>query len=58
MQRIEAFLDTVMARTGGLAAAEGFNGARWRSHGIPWGTGIYASVRANSLHLATLYMSR
>jgi hypothetical protein len=58
VQRIEAFLDTVMARTQTHAAQQGACEARWKEQGIPWDASIYRSVRANSLHLATLYMSR
>ena len=55
---MEAFLDTVMTRTQGLAAREGAHAAEWRQHCIPWDACIHRSVRVNSLHLATLYMSR
>ena len=55
---MEAFLDTVMARTQGLAAREDAHAAEWRQHGIPWDGCIHRSVRVNSMHLATLYMSR
>ena len=55
---MEAFLDTVMMRTQGLAAREGAHEAEWKQHGIPWDASIHRSVRVNSLHLATLYMSR
>ena len=58
VQRIEAFLDTVMRRTQGLAQRAAANEALWKGQGIPWDTSIFASVRANSLPLATLYMSR
>ena len=58
VQRIEAFLDTVMARTQGAAQRVAANEALWKGQGIPWDAAIFASVRANSLHLATLYMSR
>lgn len=58
VQRIEAFLDTVMARTQTHAARQGASEAKWKQQGIPWDASIYRSVRANSLHLATLYMSR
>ena len=58
VQRIEAFLDTVMRRTQGLAQRAAANEALWKGQGIPWDAAIFASVRANSLHLATLYMSR
>ena len=58
MQRIEAFLDTVMGRTQGAAQRAAANEALWKGQGIPWDAAIFASVRANSLHLATLYMSR
>lgn len=55
---MEAFLDTVMARTQGLAARGNAREAEWKQHSIPWDACIYRSVRVNSLHLATLYMSR
>ena len=55
---MEAFLDTVMMRTQGLAAREGAHEDEWKQHSIPWDASIYRSVRVNSLHLATLYMSR
>ena len=55
---MEAFLDTVMARTQGLAARGDTREAEWKQHSIPWNAAIYSSVRVNSLHLATLYMSR
>ncbi len=58
MQRIEAFLDTVMGRTQGAAQRVAANEALWKGQGIPWDAAIFTSVRANSLHLATLYMSR
>ena len=58
VQRIEAFLDTVMGRTQGAAQRVAANEALWKGQGIPWDAAIFASVRANSLHLATLYMSR
>lgn len=58
MQRIEAFLDTVVARTQGLATSENAHEAEWKQQDIPWDASIYRTVRANSLHLATLYMSR
>ena len=55
---MEAFLDTVVARTQGLTAREDEHRTDWQRHSIPWDARIYGSVRANSLHLATLYMSR
>jgi hypothetical protein len=58
VQRIESFLDTVMARLQTHAARQGANEAKWKQQGIPWDASIYRSVRANSLHLATLSMSR
>ena len=58
VQRIEAFLDTVMRRTQGAAQRAAASEAQWKGQGIPWDAAIFASVRANSLHLATLYMSR
>ena len=55
---MEAFLDGVRARTGALAEHAEASEARWRAQGIPWDSSLYGAVRRNSLHLATLCMSR
>jgi hypothetical protein len=58
VRRIEAFLDTVRGRTAALAAARPAAEARLAAQGVPYDGGLFAPVRANSLHLATLAMSR
>ena len=58
VRRMEAFLDGVRARTGALAEQAEASEARWRAEGIPWDASLYGAVRRNSLHLATLCMSR
>lgn len=56
--KIEAFVDRVRSRTQILEAKQGAAEARWQLQGIPWDGSVYRAVRVNSLHLATLYMSR
>lgn len=57
-QKIEAFVDRVRGRTQVLGAKQAAAEARWQLQGIPWDACVYRAVRTNSLHLATLYMSR
>ncbi|EIE21988.1 hypothetical protein COCSUDRAFT_53920 [Coccomyxa subellipsoidea C-169] len=58
VQKIEAFVDRVRSRTQLLEAKQGASEAHWQLQGIPWDGSVYRAVRVNSLHLATLYMSR
>ncbi len=51
-------MDRVVGRTQVLGAKQAAAEARWQLQGIPWDGSVYSAVRANSLHLATLYMSR
>ncbi len=57
-QKIEAFVDRVRGRMQVLGAKQAMAEAWWQLQGIPWNASVYSAVRANSLHLATLYMSR
>lgn len=58
VRKIEAFVDRARSRTESLAAKQSAAESRWQLQGIPWDGSVYSTVRTNSLHLATLYMSR